>query len=120
MSKVLRRLEFVEQELEAARERRDRMAVEVRELEEEVRHIKSLRWIEANEVKREDIHDPDSEHDMPWFGHVDNFLSYIRSLKPELRKQFVAWNGVINFTEMALNSGFNCRSPGRMSEVKTQ
>ena len=113
-------IQTIEENIAQLEERIQPLLKQLEELREDLRRAKSQAWIDAYGVRLEEVMGPDDDEGMPWFGDVDSFMRYVESLTPALRKKYVSWNGVIDFTNDALGRGFNLRSPGRVSELKPQ
>mgnify|MGYP001602084413 CR=1 FL=1 len=88
------------------------LLAQIHQLEAELRDALSREWIAANNVKLEDVADPD-EKGLPYFGHIKAFADYLRYNMAD--KKWCAWNGTIyNTAEILAGTMDHKNSPGKM------
>lgn len=84
------------------------------ELEAALRTAKSLAFIAANCITREQVVTPDDGPE--WFGHIVQFGEWLK--KSGCDKRWVAWNGQIHYASDVV-AGIYQPTVGQMSDLKS-
>ena len=85
-------------------------------LQKQKETIKSIRWIEANNVKKSDVEK--SHGDGKHFYHVRQFSDWLIAQGSWNTKRFCEWNGVIYFTSEIIAGRLLPDQPGRYCDLK--
>lgn len=83
-------------------------------LEAERTRLKSLEWIKANGVTRDQMQ-LSEEPGIRYFGDIGSFSYWLRATKST--KRFCEWNGRVHLTAEIIAGRFNRDAPGRIDEV---
>lgn len=108
-------LEIVERKIEQTKELIRPLNAELNKLIAKLRKMKSKQWIETNEVTRDQI-EMSSGDDRPWFGHVGEFVKWLKQRRGIL-KRFAEWNGRIYLTADLLAGRFSGDAPGCVDDL---
>ena len=86
-------------------------------LQNQKQTIQSIRWIEANNVKKSDVEKSDGVG-KPYFFHIAKFSDWLIAQGNENTKRFCEWNGVIYFTSEIIAGRMMPNQPGRYCDLK--
>lgn len=106
-------LKEVEAELRFIAEQMKPLMKRSSELNRERRRLKSIAFIEANGVRREDV-EMSSSDDKPWFGNIMQFGEWLKS---NSNKRFCEWNEMIYFTVEVVNGRMDPDAAGTIREL---
>lgn len=107
----------LQREIEMLDRRLRYLRKEINEIMEQEREEAARALILKLGLSRDMIHDPD-EKDIPWFGHISNWVEYIRELPVRKLRPYAAWNGLIYQTDHLLSGGFKHLQDVYMSDVR--
>jgi TolA-binding protein len=86
-------------------------------LQKQKQTIKSIRWIEANNVKKSDV-EACSGEGKPYFLTIRQFSDWLIAQGSGNTKRFCEWNGVIYFTSEIIAGRMMPDQPGRYCDLK--
>lgn len=86
----------------------------VNRVEQELRKLRSLEWIQANGVTKENVEWSVGD-DKPYFGILHDFTKW---LKANSTKPFSEWNGRLYRTRELLDGSAYLSGPGRTEDLE--
>lgn len=111
----MRAIEQIESDIAEIERRIEPMRRDKQSLVRELRRAKSIAWIKANNVTRDQVQ-LSSGDNIPWHSHCEAFATWLLQTKCE--KRFCEWNGTLFFTaEMKTGYVDFSKHPGKLEDV---
>jgi len=106
-------IQAIEAELQSIDDQMRPLRARAATLKNELRRLRSLAFIEANNVTIDDV-ELSSGDGKPWFGHINSFAAWLRQ---NSTRRFCEWNGQLYFTAEIIARRMDPNAMGRMAEL---